>query len=425
MISERLLQFLWQMQYYNREALSIDTGESLQIIQPGFINSNQGPDFLNARIKIDGTEWVGHVELHTRSALWKVHGHDEDPNYQNVILHVVWEHDSENSTLPLLVLENRVPKWILHRYEEWMSTRHSIPCHNFLNDVAHLVWTSWKDRLLVERLLRKSSLLCIWLEETRGNWEEAFWWLIARNFGIKVNEEAFEELARSLPLNLLTRHKSQLLQLEAILLGQGGLLEKNFLETYPNHLQREYRFYQTKYSLQPIRQSLHFLRMRPGNFPTIRLAQLAALIHRSTHLFSKIKEAVQLSDVKAMLELEASEYWQRHYVFDDLAEHKTRKLGREMIANLLINSIIPSLFTYGHLHHEEQFMARAIDWLRLLEPEHNATLKNWEALHVPCENAFDSQALLELRVHYCDKKRCLDCAIGNSHFKRSQLKGSC
>src|SRR6185295_2055219 len=197
MISERLLQFLWQMQYYNREALSIDTGESLQIIQPGFINSNQGPDFLNARIKIDGTEWVGHVELHTRSALWKVHGHDEDPNYQNVILHVVWEHDSENSTLPLLVLENRVPKWILHRYEEWMSTRHSIPCHNFLNDVAHMVWTSWKDRLLVERLLRKSSLLCIWLEETRGNWEEAFWWLIARNFGIKVNEEAFEELARS------------------------------------------------------------------------------------------------------------------------------------------------------------------------------------------------------------------------------------
>ena len=207
-----------------------------------------------------------------------------------------------------------------------------------------------------------------------------------------------------------------------LLPGHGGLLEKNFLETYPNHLQREYRFYQTKYSLQPIRQSLHFLRMRPGNFPTIRLAQLAALIHRSTHLFSKIKEAVQLSDVKAMLELEASEYWQRHYVFDDLAEHKTRKLGREMIANLLINSIIPSLFTYGHLHHEEQFMARAIDWLRLLEPEHNATLRNWEALHVPCENAFDSQALLELRVHYCDKKRCLDCAIGNSHFKRSQLK---
>ena len=238
MITERLLQFLWQMQYFNKEDLLTEAGENLRIIHPGQHNSNQGPDFINARIKIQDTEWIGNVELHTLSSLWLQHGHHLDPNYSNVILHVVWEDDAMISGIPVLVLQHRIPKLILQRYEEWMRTPRPIPCSGLIGQTTDLVWKSWKERLLVERMIRKSSLVSGFLEENKGNWEETFWWLIARNFGIKVNEDAFEEMARTLPLNLLTRHKDQVIQLESMLMGQAGLLEKKFLEPYPRALQK-------------------------------------------------------------------------------------------------------------------------------------------------------------------------------------------
>jgi len=275
--------------------------------------------------------------------------------------------------------------------------------------------------LLIERLIRKSTLISGWLEENKGDWEEAFWWLLARNFGTKVNEDAFEELARSVPLKILTRHKNQRFQLEAILLGQGGQLEKKFLEEYPQRLQKEYRFCQQKYRLSPIRQPMHFLRMRPGNFPTIRLAQLACLFNRSRHLFTRIREARLIADVKSLLEIEASDYWDRHYVFDDRSREIKKKLGKDMISNILINSVVPSLFTYGHHYKLEDYQKKALDWLGIIDPEHNAIIEDWGQCNMPVQTAADSQSLIELRIQYCDKKRCLDCSIGNSIFRKSVL----
>lgn len=419
MITERLLQFLWQMQYYNHHDLRTETGESVLVNYPGQLNNNQGPDFINARIRIGEAEWVGQVELHIKSSMWGSHGHGEDINYKNVILHVVWEDDCKSNEIPVLVVGQRVPKLFLKQYGEWMRTRQPIPCSAMLKEISPLVMTAWKERLLIERLIRKSSLISGWLEENRGDWEETFWWLLARNFGARVNEDAFEELARSVPLKLLTRHRKQRFQLESILFGQGRLLEKQFLEDYPQQLQREYRHAQCKHAFVPIRQPLHFLRMRPGNFPTIRLAQLASILNNSKHLFTRVIEARKVSDVKSMLEIEASEYWNKHYLFDQLSKECKKKLGNDMINNILINTIAPALFTYGHHFKQEEFQKRSIEWLTLIDPEQNALIDCWEEFGLIPQSAADTQSLLELRIQYCDRKRCLDCSIGNSIFKKS------
>jgi hypothetical protein len=429
-MTERLLQFIWQFQYFNKGELATTTGETVQVLFAGQYNTNQGPDFSDAKIKIGKTIWAGAVELHLKTSDWNKHKHQSDKNYNNVILHVVWEDDGDgsrnsvpansnerNSVIPVLELSGRVSKILLQRYEELMNADSFIPCEKSINSVRDITWKSWKDRLLAERLLRKAKIVETYLKQNSFHWEETFWWLLARNFGMKVNADAFEAIARSIPINVLAKHKSQIHQLEALLLGQAGLLEGKFTDDYPKLLQREYKFLKEKYKLKPIHQPIHFLRMRPGNFPTIRLAQLAMLITESAHLFSKIKEAAAIKVVVKWFDVTANDYWHYHYQFDEASSFKKKTLGAAMIDNIIINTVAPVLFAYGNYHDENNYKEKVLKWLEKTAAESNSITKGFQKLGIENKNAFDSQALIELKNEYCGKKRCLDCGIGNSILK--------
>lgn len=413
-MTERLLQYIWQFQYFNGKDLLTPDGEPLQIIHPGTYNTNQGPDFAGARIKSGNTLWAGSIELHVKSSDWKNHKHSGDINYKNVILHVVWQEDVVlKLPFPTLVLQDKVPKVLLYKYDELMNTDSFIPCEKSIHLVNDITWQSWKERLLVERLQAKTGLVFEFLNRNNHHWEETLWWLLARNFGMKLNSAAFEKTARSIPINILAKHKNQIHQIEALLLGQAGLLDNNFTEDYPKLLQREYQFLKKKYNLQKALANLAFLRMRPSNFPTIRLAQLAMLVHQSLHLFSKIKESDKLSDIKKLLDVTANDYWHYHYMFDDASAFKKKKLGAQMIDNILINTVIPVLFAYGHHQNENSYKDRALKWLELIKAEKNSITRGFLVLDLQNKTAFDSQAFLQLKNEYCSKKRCLECAVGN------------
>jgi hypothetical protein len=298
-----------------------------------------------------------------------------------------------------------------------MNTGNFIPCEKAVHTVKDIVWKSWKDRLLAERLIRKSRTVETWLEQNNYHWEETFWWLLARNYGMKVNADAFEAVARSVSLSILSRHKNQPLQLEALLMGQAGLLKRDFKEEYPLELQRDYDFYQHKYNLQHAHIRMLFLRMRPGSFPTIRLAQLAMLLHGSSHLFTKIKELDSVKDVKRCFDVAPGSYWDNHYRFDELSVYRKKKPGNAMIDNVIINTVIPVLFAYGNYHDQYTYKEKALQWLEETAAEKNFITQGFEDAGISIVNAYDSQSLIELRNEYCDKKRCLDCAIGNAILK--------
>lgn len=420
-MTERLLHFIWQFQYFNKNELTTTAGETIQIIFPGEYNTNQGPDFSDAKIKIDQTTWAGTVELHLKTSDWNKHNHQSDKNYNNVILHVVWEDDTEpgevSGNIPVLELKNRISKLLLDRYEELMNSPSFIPCERSIHFVRDITWKSWKERLLAERLIRKSGLAETYLQQSNFHWEEIFWWLLARNFGIKVNADAFEAIARSVTVNILSKHRSQLIQVEALLFGQAGLLGYKYTEDYPKLLWREYLFLKKKCKLKPVHQPIYFLRMRPGNFPTIRLAQLAALISDSSHLFSKIKEANSVEQVKQCFDVTANDYWHYHYRFDEPSAFKKKTLGTSMINNIIINTIAPVLFAYGNYHDENKYKEKALKWLEETDAESNSITKGFEKLGIENKNAFDSQALIELKNEYCNEKRCLECGVGNAILK--------
>jgi hypothetical protein len=413
-MTERLLQFIWQFQYFNKVALTTVENEPLHIIHAGTYNSNQGPDFTDAKIRIGNTTWAGSIELHIRTSHWNQHRHSADKNYNNVILHVVWEQDV-TLQLPFqtLVLQNRVAKLLLQKYEALLHSGHFIACEKSIGSINRLVWMAWKERLLVERLEQKTATVFEYLQQNNNHWEESFWWMLAKNFGAKVNSPAFEKIAQSIPLTLLSKHKNQLLQLEALLFGQAGLLDKKFTEAYPLLLQREYNLQKTKYRLQQPEAPLYFLRMRPANFPSVRLAQLAMLVHKSLHLFAKIKESNTISEIKALLNITASDYWHTHYIPGEPAVFKTKHIGGQMKENILVNTVCVMLFAYGHYHNESSYKAKALQWLEAIAAEKNSITNGFCKTGISVNSAFDSQALIQLKQQYCDKKKCLDCAIGN------------
>jgi hypothetical protein len=417
-MTERLLQFIWQFQYFNKGDLATTAGEEIQIVSPGYYNTNQGPDFSDAKIKIGKTVWAGTVELHLQTSDWNKHKHEDDKNYSNVVLHVVWEDNQRHTDgIPIFELKQRVSKLLLQRYEELINTSSFIPCENSIHSVRDITWQGWKERLLAERLLRKAKAVQIYQQQNNDHWEESFWWLLARNFGMKVNADAFEAMARSIPLNILAKQKNQIHQIEALMLGQAGLLDGKFEEDYPQLLQREYVFQQHKYDLRPIKVPVYFLRMRPGNFPTVRLAQLAMLVHSSVHLFSKIKEADSVEDIKQWFDVTANDYWHYHYRFDESSSFKKKKLGIAMIDNIVINTVCPVLFAYGNYHNEIRYKQKALDWLEEISPESNSITDGFKKLSIENKNAYDSQALIELKNEYCTKKRCLECGVGNYLLK--------
>jgi hypothetical protein len=423
---EEILHYIWKFQNYNHGQLQCAKGNQLSIIHPGLHNRNQGPDFSDAKIKINDTFWAGNIEIHINSSDWKKHHHSKDNNYNNIILHVVWNHDEEiidnhGNHLPTLELQNRVSKLLLTKCLQMMEPPAFIPCENLGKNLSEISMTAWKHRLVAERLLLKSESIFKILEDTNYHWEETFWWLIAANFGLKINTDPFRKIAQSLPLSLLARHKNNIIQLEAFLFGQAGLLQKEFEENYPCLLQKEYEFLRKKYGLHPVDESLHFLRMRPANFPTLRLAQLAMLLHNSEHLFSKIKETKSTHELKKMFEIHANDYWHYHYIFDEKSEFKIKRLGVQMINNILINTVVPIVFCYGLHHNDELYKEKAIQWLEEIPPEKNNITKGFEHLGYSNKKAFDSQAFIQLKNHYCERKQCLECAIGVSLLKKTQF----
>ena len=416
-MTEKLLQYIWQFGYFNKSNLTTTAGEPIQIISAGNINTHQGPDFTNARIRIGDTLFAGNVELHVKTSQWRQHKHQLDDNYKNVILHVVYQNDTNDNPLPVLELQPLVSKVLLSRYEALMYSPSLIPCASSIAGVHTITWVSWKERLLIERLARKSGAVLKLFKESNHHWEETFWWMLARNFGMKVNTDTFEAMAKSIPVNLLAKHKTQIHQLEALLFGQAGLLHAAFKEDYPNLLKREFTFLKKKYNLQPIAVPVHFLRMRPVNFPTVRLAQLAALVQVSAHLFSKILETEKVSDLTTLFAVTANDYWHYHYRFDEASSYKKKKLGEDAISNIIINTIIPVLFAYGSYHNEEKYKLKALSWLEEVAPENNSITKGFAQLNIANKTAYDSQALIELKNEYCSQKRCLQCSVGNAILK--------
>jgi hypothetical protein len=423
-MTEKLLQFIWQFQYFNRDSLVTTTGESLQITRPGQLNKNQGPDFEQARITINNTAWAGTIELHIRASDWMKHKHQDDERYNKVILHVVWQNDmpvidGAGNSFPTLELNSRVSNLLLESYDRWMQADLQIPCGQSIKDVPAITWQTWKQRLLIERLMGKYKMIQQHLQQTNNHWEEVFWRMLCRYFGGNINAVSFEQLAVSLPIQILAKHKNQIHQLEALLLGQAGLLHKNFEEDYPKMLYNEYQFLQKKYQLRVINLPPSFLRMRPVNFPTIRLAQLAMLVQTSHHLFSVIKEAVSINEIKSLLDTTGNDYWHYHYRFDEMSDFVPKKVGSQMFETLIINAVIPVLFAYGMYANDNSLKEKALNWLEEVSPEKNSVIAPFVALSIKPKNAFDSQALLQLKKEYCDAKRCLECAAGNAILKRS------
>lgn len=421
-MTEKLLQFIWQFQYFNTSILQTDTGEPLTVIKPGSLNVNQGPDFLEASVKVAEVTLIGNIELHVFASDWNKHGHSSDKKFTNIILHVVWENDmlikdKNGHMLPTLSLQPRIAKVLLLRYQQLMNEVCPIACSNFLPEISDLCWQSWKERLAAERLEQKSTRILQLLEESKHHWEEVLWWMIAANFGIKVNTELFEEIARSIPLTVLAKHKNQIHQLEALLLGQAHLLDAEFKEDYPRLLQKEYLFLQKKYQLRKIFNTVSLLRMRPANFPTLRLAQLAILIHKVNHLFSQIKEITLLNNAQALFDITCNDYWHYHYLFDQISAFKPKHLGAQMINNIFINTVIPVLFAYGLYNNEQSCKEKAIRWLGEIKAEENVITKTWKKAGIKNTDALNSQALIYLMNHYCANKLCLECAIGNKILK--------
>ncbi len=421
-MTERLLQAIWQFQCFSRTSLCTTDGLPVQVVHPGTCNANQGPDFLDAKIKLGDTMWAGHVELHVHSSDWKAHGHSADPNYQNIILHVVWLHDQETGmAFETLELQSRVSKLLFSNYEDLMLNKAFIPCQKHLPGINNLVLTAWKERLLVERLQHKAAMFQQYLAVTGNHWEEACWWLLARNFGGSVNGQAFEKIAQSIPFAALTKVSHQLLQAEALLLGQAGLLEGAFEDDYAQWLGKEYRFLQHKYQLIQPDAPVHHLRMRPPGFPALRLAQLAKLIHQQQHLFTQMRECATIPQLVALLDVTAGSYWDTHYQPDTPAGvSSAKKLGTQMIHNILINTMVPAVFTYGLFHRLEAYKEKALQWLQLLPAEQNNITRDFAALGIKSHSATDSQALIQLKNEYCNKRRCLDCAVGNQLLRKGQ-----
>lgn len=419
-MTERLLQYIWQFQYFNPAALVTDEGEPIQIIHPGHLNTNQGPDFTDAKIRIGSTLWAGSIEIHINNSDWNNHRHTGDKNYKNVILHVIWKKDMDlHLPFATLILQDRVPKLLLNKYDELMNADTFIPCEKNIHQVNEIIWQSWKERVLIERLETKTRIIFDYLQKNNNHWEETFWWLLAKNFGIKLNSAVFEKIAQSVSVNILAKHKDQIHQTEALLFGQAGLLNSDFTDDYPMLLQKEYQFLKKKYNLQNVEGSLIFLRMRPSNFPTVRLAQLAMLVHKSLHLFSKIKEAGELKTIRELLDVTANDYWHYHYRFDEETAFKKKKLGLQMIDNILINTVVPILFAYGHYHHDNAIKDRALQWLMNIRAEKNTITRGFSALKIENKTAFDSQSLIQLKNEYCNKKRCLDCSVGNKLLRNN------
>lgn len=418
-MNEAFLHHIWKFKLFNKEHLATVDGEEIEILKTGQHNTDAGPDFFNAQVRISGTTWAGNVEIHIRSSDWKRHQHIRDAAYNNVVLHVVFEHDEdvftkEMNKLPTLELKGRFNPEIFSNYERLVDGNRRIPCENHIGKIDEITISTWLERMLVERLERRNVVITEFLKQNKNNWEVTFYHLLARNFGFNTNALPFEMLAKSLPHNLLARHKNNLLQIESLLFGQAGFLEKKHKAAYPAALRNEYNFLREKYSLTPLQPSQwKFFRLRPSNFPTIRIAQFAMLMHNTSGLVSKILETENLKALELLFDIEVSPFWKSHYTFAKSSVQMEKPLGTNARQIILVNSAVPIIFAYGKYYHDEVIQNRAMKFLEELPPEKNSITTMWADLGITSANAGLSQALIHLKNEYCDRKKCLFCSLGN------------
>ncbi|NEW84644.1 MAG: DUF2851 family protein [Mariniphaga sp.] len=417
-MKEDFLHFIWKYKLFQSDSLFTEEGESVQIVNQGRHNTNAGPDFFDARIRIGKTLWAGNIEIHLRGSDWNKHGHQNDPVYRNTILHVVSVSDIQvfndlGSCVPVLVI--RWPKWIENNYEMLIKSQDWIGCASMLYQVDPFRIKFFLNGIVIERLSQKIETIRKMLTETKDDWGETFYCMLARNFGLKVNALPFEMVARSLPQSVLARHHDSLFQIEALLFGQAGLLgEELFGDEYYLELRKEYRFLGVKYGLKPIEGHLwKFMRMRPGNFPTIRLAQFAMLIHHSKGLFSAVIEANNLEDLQRLFMVKASDYWDNHYSFNKPSVNRNKVFGDQIFSLIVINVVVPFYFLYGESQNKLFLKDRALDILEQMPAENNSAINRWAGAGVVAANALESQALLQLQHNYCEPRKCLDCTIGH------------
>ncbi|MCR5241450.1 MAG: DUF2851 family protein [Prevotella sp.] len=430
---EQLLHYVWKHKMFPLKELMTTDGRKVEVIDSGLHNRNAGPDFFNAKVKIDGTLWVGNVEIHDRSSDWYRHGHDHDSAYDNVVLHVAGVIDSEVQTtsgqqLPQLQLD--VPPMVQQQYDELLKTDQYPPCYKIIPDLSLLTVHAWMAALQTERLERKTEDIRKRADRCNGSWEDAYFVTLARNYGFGINGDAFEQWAYHVPLSAVGKHRDDLFQIEAIFMGQAGLLE---LDTVPAHYQKdalnegyfaklrnEYQYLAHKFSLQPMNVTLwRFLRLRPQNFPHIRISQLANLYYERKASLSKLIECQSVKEMQEMMRTHVTPYWETHYTFGSESPENSKHLSPFSLNLLMINTAIPMLFAYGRHASKEQLCDRAFDFLEELKAENNHIIRMWRDCGLEVKNAGDSQALIQLKKEYCDRKDCLRCRFGFEYLRKN------
>ncbi|MDD7318407.1 MAG: DUF2851 family protein [Prevotella sp.] len=431
---ELLLHYCWKHRLFPLQGLVTTGGIGVEVIDPGLPNSNAGPDFFNAKVKVGGTLWVGNVEIHDRASDWYRHGHDHDKAYNNVVLHVAETTDRDVTTasgniIPQIQLS--VPQHVREHYAELLSIDKYPPCHKIVPGLSQLMMHGWLTVLQTERLEQKTIAIKERLEQAGGSWETAYFITLARNFGFGVNGDAFETWAKNIPLSQVGHHRDDLFQVEAFFMGQAGLLEPSSMngdngdkaaaDSYFESLRNEYLYLSRKFSLQPMDTGLwRFLRLRPQNFPHIRLAQLALLYHERRSELSRLLECETPADIRSMLSTRVTPYWETHYTFGSSSGKAEKSLTAASLNLLIINTAVPILFAYGRHKQKELFCDRAMQMLEEMRAENNHITRMWRECGLEVTNAGDSQALIQLKKEYCDRKDCLRCRIGGEYLRRDK-----
>jgi Protein of unknown function (DUF2851). len=421
-MKEEFLHYLWKNSLYDQDRLFDNEKNNILVLDPGEYNRDSGPDFFNARISIAGTIWAGNVEIHIKSSHFNMHGHQNDPAFNNVILHVVADNDKRVFNAKgeeILSTEISFDPNLYEKYTLLVNNPYIIACQEEIMKLDEILVHHWLNTLVIERLQIKTESILKIFSETGRDWEETFYRVLTRYFGFRVNTEPFEMLATALPFRIIRKHSDNIFQIEALLFGTAGLLETGLFkealsDEYYRNLIKEFTVLSAKYSLQPLHGWLwKFSRLRPSNFPTVRLSQLAAMLSIAGGLFSKVLEAADIKKIKELFEVSASGYWDDHFVFGKKSRNFTKNTGSQAADILLINAVIPMIFVYGQSRDCQDISERALSFLENVTPEENTITSEWKAAGINAHSAFYSQALIQLRNEYCKKRKCLDCRIGN------------
>ena len=422
-MKEDFLHYLWKFKKFDVSNLHTSNGEAITIINSGQYLQLAGPDFFNAQITIAKQKWAGNVEIHLKSSDWYVHHHERDEAYDSIILHVVWEHDTEifrknNTEIPVLELKKYVAKETLENYQSLMTPKSWVFCEKELASIDSFTFKNWQERLFFERLERKSKHIQELLEQTNQDWEAVLFCLLAKNFGLNTNGNLFLRIVQSIPFTIIRKESFELENLEALLFGKAGLLMVDKEDSYFKDLATRFTYLSHKYQLEEsVFEPVQFFKHRPDNFPTIRLSQLASLYNNQHNLFSKLIEAKSVEDIYKIFKVSVSDYWQTHYLFDKESPKKKKALSTSFIDLVIINTIIPIQFAYAKSQGAST-SEQLIDLLQDVAPESNGIIQKFQSFGIKAQNAFETQSLLQLKNEYCNKSKCLECAIGMELLKK-------